>query len=133
MGLPKPPKGRITNDVPHLYITGSNPSLNASSTPAGTSVYIVTANDTDSATLTFSMTSSPVTPDVFQINAGMIDHRKTCISKRHDQSQHALWLFRGRTDVSNYVVAIEIRRNHAWLKRHSKTLINAIDERGLKR
>jgi hypothetical protein len=56
------------------YFPAGNLSLDASSTIVGTNVFTVTAADADSASLTFSMTSFPATPDLFSNDAGKVNY-----------------------------------------------------------
>ena len=52
-----------------LFVATSG-NANANSVQLGDVVYTVTANDVDSTSLTFSMTSFPASPPLFEIDAG---------------------------------------------------------------
>ena len=47
--------------------------MDASTTVLGTIIYDVEAYDNDSTSLTFSMSSTPLTPDLFNIDQGRSD------------------------------------------------------------
>ena len=55
------------------FLTATNVVVDASTTVLGTVIYDVEAYDNDSTSLTFSMSSTPLTPDLFNIDQGMFD------------------------------------------------------------
>ena len=54
------------------FLTATNVVVDASTTVLGTVIYDVEAYDNDSTSLTFSMSSTPLTPDLFNIDQGII-------------------------------------------------------------
>ncbi|XP_053393325.1 protocadherin Fat 4-like [Mercenaria mercenaria] len=59
----------LPNTAPTITNLPADISVDASSTSMGATVFTVSASDNDSSSLTYTMTSYPVTPDLFTIDA----------------------------------------------------------------